>query len=74
MLEEFEARWLRVEDAAKYARVSVHYVRGLLRKRELPPVRTGKHSIIDRLDLDAFLEKLKQEQHASGNGDGAHAG
>jgi excisionase family DNA binding protein len=63
-------RWLRVEDAAKYANVSVHYLRGLLRKRELPPLRAGKHFLVDCLDLDRYFEKLKAQRQARSNGDG----
>jgi hypothetical protein len=48
MLKPEMRRWMRVQDAAKYASLSVHFVKGLLRKR--------------RLDLDAYLKKLAQQR------------
>jgi excisionase family DNA binding protein len=48
-----------VEDAAKYAGVTVRYVKGLLQTHKITPVRAGKTTLIDRYDVDAHLEKLK---------------
>jgi excisionase family DNA binding protein len=68
MLElESQSRWLRIEQAAKYASVSVHFVKQLVRKREIVPIKAGKYFLIDRLDLDKYLEGLKVQQ---GNGNG----
>ena len=58
-LLESEMRWLRVEDVAKYAGVSMHYKKGLLRTRKIAPVRAKNTTLIDRYDVDAYLEKLK---------------
>jgi excisionase family DNA binding protein len=62
MRELPESRWLRLEQAAHYASVSKHFVKQLLRKRELIPIKAGKYFLIDRLDLDKYLERLKVEQ------------
>lgn len=58
-LLESEIRWLPVKDVPKYAGVSVQHVKRLLRERKITPVRAGKTTLIDRYDVDAYLEKLK---------------
>ena len=38
-----EQRWMRVEEAAVYARVGIAYVRKLIRTRRLPAIDTGRY-------------------------------
>ena len=54
-----EQRWMRVEEAAVYARVGISYVRKLIRMRRLPAIDTGRYYVIDRFKLDACLESLE---------------
>ena len=52
------ARWMRVNEAAAYLRVSptfMHKAR-LTRIPDIPFVRIGRRVLYDRLALDAFLE------------------
>lgn len=58
-------RWLRIEEAAEYAGVTVFFMRELIRKRVIAPIPMGKRFLVDRLDLDAYIESLK-----GGNGNG----
>ena len=73
MLEEPQSspsRWMRVQQAVQYAGVSKHFIKELLRKREIRTIKAGKHFLIDVLDLDKYFEKLQEQQHASsGNGE-----
>lgn len=55
-------RWLTVEQAAEYAPCRVRTIRTLIWRGELPRVRFGKRFLIDRLDLDAYLEKHKERE------------
>lgn len=54
------SRGLRIEDAAKYLSVTVCFVRALIATGEIPYVSAGKRFILDRLDLDQWLESQKQ--------------
>lgn len=62
-------RWMRVQEAANYARVSVRFIKELLRTRKLKRIKAGRYIVLDRLALDNYLEKLAEQQGAS-NGDG----
>lgn len=58
-----EPRLYTLPLAAEYLNTSVWKIRELYRKRMLKPIRFGKNSrviFIDRADLDAFVEKLKE--------------
>jgi excisionase family DNA binding protein len=59
--QNFAARGLRIQDAAAYLSVTVCYVRALISTSELPHIRAGKRLIVDRHDLDAWLEARKQK-------------
>jgi excisionase family DNA binding protein len=52
-------RLLRVPQAAAYLNCSVWAVRDLLRRAKLGKIRLGKKFLIDRLDLDRFIEQEK---------------
>ena len=59
MIDPTEQRWMRVEEAAVYARVGVTYIRKLIRTRRLPAINTGRYYVIDRFKLDACLVSLE---------------
>ena len=54
------SRGLRIEDAAKYLSVTACFVRALIASGEIPYVSAGKRFILDRHDLDKWLESRKQ--------------
>ena len=56
----YEHRWLRIEQAAEYIGVTPTFMKTLLRRREVPHATAGRRYVIDRRDLDAYLEGLKQ--------------
>jgi excisionase family DNA binding protein len=49
---------LSVEEAADYLRVSRASVWRLLKNKSLARVRIGGRTVVRRVDLDAFLERL----------------
>ena len=67
-----EQRWMRVEEAAVYARVGISYVRKLIRTRRLPAIDTGRYYVIDRFKLDACLESLEEPKPRATNRAGGH--
>jgi excisionase family DNA binding protein len=52
-------RGLTVQEAAKYLSTTVPAIRQLIYRRELAFVKIGKRHIIDRQDLDKWIEKRK---------------
>jgi excisionase family DNA binding protein len=56
---DFSARGLRVQDAARYLGCTVSFVRSKIWSGELPALLLGKRYVLDRLDCDRFLEKMK---------------
>ena len=52
------ARWLRVNEAAAYLRVSPTFMHKARQTKmpDIPYVRIGRRVLYDRLALDAFLE------------------
>jgi len=52
-------RQLTVRQAAVYLACSVWAVRDLLRREELRKIKLGKKFLIDRMDLDRFIERMK---------------
>jgi len=59
-----ERRWLDLKAAALYLSVSVCFVRGLVWAGELPFVRAGKKFVVDRIDLDAWALRSKEQNRA----------
>ena len=55
-----EPRLLTVSAAAAYLSCAVWAVRVLLWKKEIPFIRLGKRFLIDRADLDDFVERRKE--------------
>lgn len=54
-------RLLAIPDAARYLGTTIWAVRQLIWKNKLHPIKIGKRFLMDRADLDAFVEKMKQE-------------
>ena len=59
MTIDYISRGLTVQEAAKYLSTTVPAIRQLIYRRELPVVKIGKRHIIDRQDLDTFIETSK---------------
>jgi excisionase family DNA binding protein len=52
-------RLLSVRDAATYLGAHLWAIRQMVRNRELPYVQIGRKHLIDRLDLDGYIERNK---------------
>ncbi len=52
-------RLLSVKDAATYLGAHMWAIRQMVRNRELPYVQIGRKHLIDKVDLDKFVEKNK---------------
>lgn len=57
-----EPRLLSQQEAAGYLGISYWTLRDLVFRRELPFVKIGRRILIDRLDLDAYLDRSKIHQ------------
>jgi excisionase family DNA binding protein len=56
-----ERRWLRVPEAAAYANIGVSWIRKLIKHGQLHAFDMGGYYLIDRVDLDDCLAKLKSK-------------
>jgi excisionase family DNA binding protein len=54
-----QPRLLDVKMAAHYLTTSVWGIRELIYSKAIPHIRLGKKILIDRVDLDKFVEKQK---------------
>jgi excisionase family DNA binding protein len=52
-------RLLNVKGGAEYLCAHPWAIRQMIRSRELPHVKIGRAFLIDRLDLDRYIEKNK---------------
>lgn len=52
-------RYLRRNEAARYAKRSVASIDRAIAAGDLPAIRDGRSVLIDREDLDAYLQSLK---------------
>jgi excisionase family DNA binding protein len=52
-------RLLSQHEAARYLGISYWTVRDLVFRRELPFVKIGRRVLVDRWDLDAYLDRSK---------------
>lgn len=52
-------KFFTLEEAAAYMRRSPTYLRTLIHDRQLKAIRSGHAFLLDRTDIDAYLEKLK---------------
>ena len=59
-----EARRLSVEEAAPVLGVSIYMVRALVRQRRLSYYRVGRRIVLDRNDLEQFLQANRVETRA----------
>lgn len=55
-----ESRGVTVQEAAAYLSTTVPAIRRLISKRELPYLKLGKRFILDRQDLDKWIERRKR--------------
>jgi excisionase family DNA binding protein len=53
------ARGVTIQEAAAYLSATVPAIRRLISKSELPYAKLGKRFIIDRQDLDKWIERKK---------------
>jgi excisionase family DNA binding protein len=56
---ECEPRLLSQQEAARYLGISYWTVRDLVFRREVPFIKIGRRVLVDRLDLDAYLDRSK---------------
>jgi excisionase family DNA binding protein len=54
-----EPRLLSQQEAAHYLGISYWTVRDLVFRREIPFIKIGRRVLVDRLDLDAYLDRSK---------------
>jgi excisionase family DNA binding protein len=52
-------RMLTIPECAEYLRTSVKFVRQLIWARDLPYIRAGKRYVIDRKDIDSWIDRTK---------------
>jgi len=52
-------RLLSQQEAAIYLGISYWTLRDLIFRGEVPHVKIGRRILVDRLDLDAFLDRAK---------------
>ena len=57
-----QRRGLRIQDAAHYLSATPCFIRSLIADGALPFVKVGKRFVIDRLDLERWLESQKTAQ------------
>jgi excisionase family DNA binding protein len=59
-------RLLTVKQAGKYLGFgSGWHIRQLFKRGELRPVRIGRCEMVDRADLDAFIERMKSAERTT---------
>ena len=54
-----EPRLFSQQEAASYLGISYWTIRDLVFRRELPFVKIGRRILVDRMDLDAYLDRSK---------------
>jgi len=54
-----ERRYLRIAEAAQYANTTEWQIRTLIWRKAIPFIFIGKRQILDRLDLDIYLQNQK---------------
>jgi excisionase family DNA binding protein len=61
-----QPRLLTVKEAAVYLASSPWFIRSLVWDRKLPKLKLGNRLVFDRIDLDRFVDILKQQTEISG--------
>ena len=54
-------RLLNPKAAATYLSMSIDVVRDLIKNRQLPYIQNSRRYLLDRVDLDRYIEKIKIE-------------
>jgi excisionase family DNA binding protein len=54
-------RLLRIQDAAKYLSATTWQIETLVREKTIPSFVLGKRRVIDRLELDRYVERRNAE-------------
>ena len=57
-------RLLRIQDAAKYLSATTWQVETLLREKTIPSFVLGKRRVVDRIELDRYVERRNAEAKA----------
>jgi excisionase family DNA binding protein len=55
-------RLLRITDAAHYLSCTYTFIETLIREKTVPSIKLGKRRLIDTVDLDDFVERMKEVQ------------
>lgn len=58
-------RLLRIADAAKYLSATTWQIETLLREKTIPSFVIGKRRVVDRLELDRYVESRNAEAKAA---------
>jgi excisionase family DNA binding protein len=58
-------RLLRIQDAAKYLSATTWQIETLLREKTIPSFVLGKRRVVDRLELDRYVERRNAEAKAA---------
>lgn len=58
-------RLLRIQDAARYLSATTWQIETLLREKTVPSFVLGKRRVIDRLELDRYVELRNAEARAA---------
>jgi len=58
-------RLLRIQDAAKYLSATTWQIETLLREGKIPSFILGKRRVVDRLELDRYVERRNAEMKAA---------
>jgi excisionase family DNA binding protein len=58
-------RLLRIQDAAKYLSATIWQIETLLREKKIPSFVLGKRRVVDRLELDRYVERRNAEAKAA---------
>jgi excisionase family DNA binding protein len=58
-------RLLRIQDAAKYLSATTWQIETLLREKTVPSFVLGKRRVVDRLELDRYVERRNAEAKAA---------
>lgn len=52
-------RWFKLTDAAVYMAAHLWFVRELIRNGKIPHQKVGRGYVLDKIDLDRYLESNK---------------
>jgi excisionase family DNA binding protein len=56
---------MRIQDAARYLSATTWQIETLLRENKIPSFVLGKRRVIDRLELDRYVERRNAEAKAA---------